>query len=152
MHRDRIVGIITVIIGAAVALMTFQLPDSNMAGDVGPKVFPFISAAIMLLCGAILVVRKPTKDAKPFLVGEQKKRFLAIIAVIIGYIVLMWAVGFVIPTLLMLVVLCLMFGKDEKVPVWQAIVYAVIITGIIYVMFSIVLHLRLPVGNIINLI
>ncbi len=40
MHRDRIVGVLTTILGAAVAYMTSQLAGTNMPGDPGPKVFP----------------------------------------------------------------------------------------------------------------
>lgn len=151
MHRDRIVGLVTVIMGALVAFGTTQIADSNMAGDPGPKVFPFISAGILLVCGIILLVRKPAGEAKPFLQGQEIKRFLTIIGVIAAYIVLMWAVGFAIPTFLMVLVMCLMFGKDVKTPVWQAAIYALVVTGILYVVFVMALHLRLPVGSLIKL-
>jgi len=142
---------VTTVLGALVAFGTTQLADSNMPGDPGPKIFPFICAGILLVCGIILLVRKPAGEVKPFLQGEEIKRFLLIIGLIAAYIVLMWAVGFTIPTFLMVVVMCLMFGKDAKVPLWQAIVYALIVTGIVYVAFVMVLHLRLPVGSIIKL-
>ena len=59
MHRDRIVGVLTTILGAAVAYMTSQLAGTNMPGDPGPKVFPYICAGILLVCGLILTIRKP---------------------------------------------------------------------------------------------
>lgn len=151
MHRDRIVGLVTVIMGALVALGTTQIADSNMAGDPGPKVFPFISAGILLVCGIILLVRKPAGEVKPFLQGQEIKRFLTIIGVIAAYIVLMWAVGFAIPTFLMVLVMCLMFGKDVKTPVWQAAIYALVVTAVLYAVFVMALHLRLPVGSLIKL-
>ena len=49
MHRDRIVGVLTTILGAAVAYMTSQLAGTNMPGDPGPKVFPYICAGILLV-------------------------------------------------------------------------------------------------------
>lgn len=151
MHRDRIVGLVTVIMGALVALGTTQIADSNMAGDPGPKVFPFISAGILLVCGIILLVRKPAGEVKPFLQGQEIKRFLTIIGVIAAYIVLMWAVGFAIPTFLMVLVMCLMFGTDVKTPVWQAAIYALVVTAVLYAVFVMALHLRLPVGSLIKL-
>lgn len=66
MHRDRIVGVLTTILGAAVAYMTSQLAGTNMPGDPGPKVFPYICAGILLVCGLILTIRKPAGEAKPF--------------------------------------------------------------------------------------
>ena len=89
MHRDRIVGVLTTILGAAVAYMTSQLAGTNMPGDPGPKVFPYICAGILLVCGLILTIRKPAGEAKPFLNGkEEVKRFISIILVIAAYIVL----------------------------------------------------------------
>lgn len=151
MHRDRIVGLITTILGAVVAFGTTQIADSNMPGDPGPKIFPFICAGILLVCGVILLVRKPAGEAKPFLQGQEIKRFLTIIALIAVYIALMWAIGFSIPTFLMVLVMCLMFGRDAKVPLWQAAVYALLVTGVLYVAFVMALHLRLPVGSLIKL-
>lgn len=149
MHRDRIVGVIATLLGAAIAFLTAtRVAVSNMPGDPGPRVFPYISAGILIVCGLILAIRKPAGEAKPFLQGVEKKRFLVIIGVIIAYVVLLWAFGFVVPTFAMVMLLCLMFGKEEKVPVWQAALYAAIITGIIYVAFVMLLHLRLPVGKL----
>ena len=40
MHRDRIVGVLTTILGAAVAYMTSQLAGTNMPGDPGLRPDP----------------------------------------------------------------------------------------------------------------
>lgn len=147
MHRDRIVGIISMVLGAAVVfLTTTRVAVSNMPGDPGPRIFPYIAAGILLVCGLLLAVRKPIREVEPFLMGEQVWRFLSIVGVIALYVFLLWAIGFVVPTFAAVLVLCLMFGKEEKVPVWKAAIYAGVITGIIYVAFTVLLHLRLPVG------
>ena len=141
MHRDRIVGVLTTILGAAVAYMTSQLAGTNMPGDPGPKVFPYICAGILLVCGLILTIRKPAGEAKPFLNGkEEVKRFISIILVIAAYIVLMWLFGFLVPTLLVVCLLCFM-----------PIVYSIIVTGALYVAFVYMLKLRLPVGTLLDI-
>lgn len=147
MHRDRIVGIVTTLLGVVTAFLTAtRVADSTMAGDPGPKVFPYIAAGILILCGLILAIRKPAGEAKPFLQGVEIKRFLLIIGVIAAYVLLLWAIGFVIPTFLVVMILCLMFGREEKIAIWKAALYAAVITGIVYVAFTMLLHLRLPVG------
>ena len=149
MHRDRIVGVLTTILGAAVAYMTSQLAGTNMPGDPGPKVFPYICAGILLVCGLILTIRKPAGEAKPFLNGkEEVKRFISIILVIAAYIVLMWLFGFLVPTLLVVCLLCFMFAEGKNIPKWQPIVYSIIVTGALYVAFVYMLKLRLPVGTL----
>ena len=127
MHRDRIVGVLTTILGAAVAYMTSQLAGTNMPGDPGPKVFPYICAGILLVCGLILTIRKP------------------------AYIVLMWLFGFLVPTLLVVCLLCFMFAEGKNIPKWQPIVYSIIVTGALYVAFVYMLKLRLPVGTLLDI-
>lgn len=152
MHRDRIVGVLTTILGAAVAYMTSQLAGTNMPGDPGPKVFPYICAGILLVCGLILTIRKPAGEAKPFLNGkEEVKRFISIILVIAAYIVLMWLFGFLVPTLLVVCLLCFMFAGGKNIPKWQPIVYSIIVTGALYVAFVYMLKLRLPVGTLLDI-
>ena len=152
MHRDRIVGVLTTILGAAVAYMTSQLAGTNMPGDPGPKVFPYICAGILLVCGLILTIRKPAGEAKPFLNGkEEVKRFISIILVIAAYIVLMWLFGFLVPTLLVGCLLCFMFAEGKNIPKWQPIVYSIIVTGALYVAFVYMLKLRLPVGTLLDI-
>ena len=88
-----------------------------MPGDPGPKVFPYICAGILLVCGLILTIRKPAGEAKPFLNGkEEVKRFISIILVIAAYIVLMWLFGFLVPTLLVVCLLCFMFAEGKNIP------------------------------------
>lgn len=152
MHRDRIVGIITTVLGALVAFGTSQLADSNMPGDPGPKVFPFIAAGILTLCGLILLIRKPAQEAKPFLNGkEEVQRFVSIILVIAAYILLMWLFGFLLPTLVIVALLCFMFAEGKNIPKWQPIVYSIIVTGVLYVAFVYMLKLRLPVGTLLDI-
>jgi len=148
MHRDRFVGIIGVLLGAAIAYMTYRLPDSTMAGDIGPKVFPFVSAALLLVCGAILLIRKPSAH-KAWLQGKQQwLRFLAIILVILAYVVLLVLFGYIFATLVFVTALFMMFGQSEGAKLWQGLTYAGIVTLSTYLLFNKVLSLRMPVGSI----
>ena len=42
MTRDRMTGVISVILGIIVAAYAFFLPPSGAEGDVGPALFPYI--------------------------------------------------------------------------------------------------------------
>ena len=106
----------------------------------------------LLVCGLILTIRKPAGEAKPFLNGkEEVKRFISIILVIAAYIVLMWLFGFLVPTLLVVCLLCFMFAEGKNIPKWQPIVYSIIVTGALYVAFVYMLKLRLPVGTLLDI-
>ena len=76
---------------------------------------------------------------------------ISIILVIAAYIVLMWLFGFLVPTLLVVCLLCFMFAEGKNIPKWQPIVYSIIVTGALYVAFVYMLKLRLPVGTLLDI-
>ena len=149
MTRDRVTGLISLVLGIGVFILT--MPKSNMANDVGPRAFPFITSGILVLCGLITIL-KEQKPQKPFFKKGKEgiKRFLAIWGVMILYVLGMYLIGFPIPTVAILFVMCMMFGNDPehnlKIGPVKAVVYAVIVTAVLYGLFSMILRLRLPVG------
>ena len=76
MKKDRATGLIAAILGIVVAIYAYFLPKSGIEGDIGPAIFPYIAAAMLIICGIILVVRKQDGDSAPFLPETvQKMRF-----------------------------------------------------------------------------
>jgi putative tricarboxylic transport membrane protein len=74
--------------------------------------------------------------------GFLPKQFFVVLAIIIGYLILMYLVGFYISTVLLMVG-CLLF---LRVPKWQIIVSTLAIIGLIYGAFTLFLGVKLPVG------
>lgn len=152
MTRDRVTGLISLVLGIAVAVLTSQLPPSNVANDLGPQAFPYITSGILILCGIAIVLKKPV-ESKPFFKNGMVsiKRFALLWVVLIVYVAGMAFLGFIIPSIAVLFVMCMMFGKDPEhgvdIAPWKAAVFAVVMTAAVYVLFSIVLQLRLPVGQ-----
>ena len=70
------------------------------------------------------------------------KQFFPIFAMIIGYLVAMYLVGFYISTILLMLG-CLIF---LKVPKWQIVVTTLVIIGLVYGAFTLFLGVKLPVG------
>ena len=149
MSRDRGVGLFSVILGILIFIATWNLPTGPMQNDVGPKAFPFISAGILIISGLLLILKKQDKTIKPFLKdASEVKRFLLIIAVILLYVLLLWGLGYLIPTIAFITCLSVMFGKGKKVPVWVSLIYGIAVTLLLYFIFTNGLHLRLPVGKL----
>ena len=154
MAKDRVTGIIAVMLGIVVVILTSRLPNSNMANDIGPRAFPYITSGILILTGVTIFFKKPSGEAKPFFKhgALSVKRFIAIWVVLILYVAAMNFFGFPIPTVAVLMTMCLMFGKDPEhgvnIKPVQAVIYSVIVTVVLYVVFTVVLHLRLPIGQL----
>ena len=153
MKRDRATGLIAAILGIVVAIYAHFLPKSGIEGDIGPAIFPYIAAAMLIVCGIILVVRKQDGDSAPFLPETvQKKRFLLMTVVYVLYGILLWAVGFLIATPIACFVLCAMMSGKRKIAKWKLALFSIIVTAIVYYCFYSLLSLKLPVGRIIRFV
>ena len=153
MKRDRATGLIAAILGIVVAIYAYFLPKSGIEGDIGPAIFPYIAAAMLIVCGIILVVRKQDGDSASFLPETvQKKRFLLMTVVYVLYGILLWAVGFLIATPIACFVLCAMMSGKRKIAKWKLALFSIIVTAIVYYCFYSLLSLKLPVGRIIRFV
>ena len=153
MKRDRATGLIAAILGIVVAIYACFLPKSGTEGDIGPAIFPYIAAAMLIVCGIILAVRKQDGDSAPFLPETvQKKRFLLMTVVYVLYGILLWAVGFLIGTPIASFVLCVMMSGKREIAKWKLALFSIIVTAIVYYCFYSLLSLKLPVGRIIRFV
>lgn len=149
MVRDRVTGAISLVLGVVVAVATYLLPKSTMPGDIGPKVFPAIAAGLLILCGLGLLLSKGSNSNISQYSSSQLKRLGAIIVLMIAYVVGMDYLGFILPNLVVLYLLCTMFAKGKKnVPVWQRVVFSLAVTLILYFSFTNLLAMKLPSGKL----
>lgn len=150
MTRDRGTGIVAVLLGIYVFFYTNTIPNPTSAGDsAGPRVFPYITAAILVICGIGLILQKSEKK-NAFLTKRQWARLLLICGAYLGYVLMLWAFGFLIATALCLFTLSSMFSKGKDVAVWKRILYAVGVTAVLYACFFTLLGMSLPVGKFIR--
>lgn len=147
MTKNRSTGIVAVVLGAVVAVMTHQLPASTISGDIGPAVFPYISAALLIVCGSGLIITGNQKEAS-MLDTIGLKRLAAIFGVVLLYCIFMNYLGFFIPSLAVLFVLSTMFAEDIHCPWWHRLIFSVVLTLCIYLLFRNVLNLKLPTSQL----
>ena len=144
MTKNRSTGLIALILGAAVAVGAYQLPESTIVGDIGPAVFPFISAALLIVCGIGMLITGGKKESSPLDAPGALRRLALIFGVVLVYCIAMTYLGFVVPTIAVLFALATMFSEETEVPWWHKLLYAAAITLAIYLLFHNVLNLKLP--------
>ena len=71
-------------------------------------------------------------------------------AVYLGYVVCLWAFGFLIATVLCLFTLSSMFSKGKSIAIWKRLLYSIGVTAVLYVCFFTLLGMSLPVGKFIR--
>lgn len=148
--RDKGTGIISIVIGLLVAVMAHALPVAKVQGDVGPSFFPYITAGLLIICGAGLLIQKRTQ-APPFLTKAQWKRFCVLVGVYLGYLLLLWSVGFLIATPICLFTTSSLFAQGKNVALWKRLLFSLLLTAMLYILFYTLMGLKLPVGKFIRL-
>lgn len=147
MTKDRVTGIMALILGVIIGVMAFQLPQSKITGDVGPRVFPFLSSGILVICGAGLLIRGG-KEGSGMFDRTALKRLGLIFLVVLVYCIAMNYIGFLVPTAVVLFVLSTMFAEGKQVAWWKRALYALVITAGVYLLFHNVLNLKLPANRL----
>ena len=147
MTKDRGTGLIALVLGAIIAVMTSQLPPSTIQGDIGPAVFPYFSAGLLMFCGAGLLITGNQKEASIF-DKRALKRLALIFGVVLLYCIVMSYIGFLVPTVVIFFVLTTMFAEDADVAWWKRLLYSVVLTLVIYLLFHNVLNLKLPTNQL----
>lgn len=150
MTKDRILGIVSVAFSILLAALTYFTvdPKIRMAGDPGSQIFPYGTALIFALAGICLVARKPVDEERVFLTGAQWKRLFSLFLAFCGYVLLIWLLGFLLATMVMLFVVSTMFAKGKGIPTVQRVIYSVVMTVLIYVIFRYGLKVLLPSGKL----
>ena len=136
-RADRIFGLVMILVALGYLFSATQIQTSFLSDPVGPRIFPYLIGATVILCSLVLVLR-PDADAEwP---GLATLLQLAIaLAVLIGYSTAVRPLGFLIPTAIAAGVLSYQINPK---PV-QALATGIGLSVGLYVLFKVVLGLGL---------
>lgn len=138
-----VVSIIMLILGGFVLYTTASFPAGS-GNVVGPGFFPRIIAIGLLILGGVLfiqntIIKSEDKELKVFK-KENMKSYLVMLITLV-YLIAMSMVGFVISSIVYLIILMIMYGIENKA---KAVINSVLIVGIVYVVFNNLLSVPLP--------
>ncbi len=146
--RDRVVGIGAIMVSAVIYWLSQDIPRSKVSGDIGSKAFPMISVGILAICGLILIFRKSPGTVKIFLLPHQWFRIGLLFTIYIIYALALNYFGFLVSTPAFLYGLCALLAKyaQQKAIWWEKVLFSLLLTGTVYCLFQIILHVTLPKG------
>ena len=150
-YKDRVVGIVSVIIALILYSACKRLPESKVLGDPGSSLFPMIAAFVLLICGISLILRRPPENQKAFLLPFQWKRVFILFSIYLGYIVGLTFLGFLIATpIFMFILISVLAGAAQrKAGLIGKLFFSIGLTALMYLLFQVILTVRLPEGLII---
>ena len=145
LKRDQITGALLVLIGIIVAFMTSSFSVPFSMSYPGPKALPMIAVIGFIVCGAGIFVEstKSNKEEKVFLVKEGWIR------VIVSTVILaMKYVGYLIATPVICYILTTLYAKGSKSTLKGRLIYTILLTAIIYVVYVYAFGLGVPTGEL----
>lgn len=98
MIGDRIFGAVMIMVAVGYILSATTIQTPLFPDPLGPKFFPFLVAAVVILCSLVMIFR-PDPDADWPGFGAMARIAIAII-VMVAYALLLGDLGFLIPTAL----------------------------------------------------
>lgn len=145
---DVAIGLFFILFGAFGVSQSLQLDMLDRNGIAGPGMYPLILSVVLVLLGGLLVVHrlrgKPESfgEFSPPATGELSRVAQAVLALGIS-IILLPVAGYFLSTLAL--VGALLFGV-ERLFTWRAAVTIVALPAIFFVVFVVLLRVRLPSG------
>jgi hypothetical protein len=114
----------------------------------GPKLFPLISVFGFIVCGSGLFIKSlmEKKDEDPFLTKDGWKKIGLCLGVMALYIIALIIAGFILATPVFLFLFITIFAGNNKTKFLYRILYSVIFSLVIYVVYVKGFHLNLPGG------
>lgn len=146
--RDKVAGAILVILGIVVFIMTNQFKMPFSFSYPGPKALPRIAAFGFVVCGAGVFLEgcKKAAEEKPFMTKEGWIKIFMAMAVLAVYVFAASLVGYLITTPFVTYALTTLFAKGSSSTLKGRIIFSVLLSIIIYVIYTYVFGLSLPSG------
>ena len=150
LKRDQITGAVLVLLGIIVAFMTSSFSVPFSMSYPGPKALPMIAVIGFIVCVAGIFVEstKSNKEEKVFLVKEGWIRVIISLALLAVYILAMKYVGYLIATPIICYILTTLYAKGSKSTLKGRLIYTILLTAIIYVVYVYAFGLGVPTGEL----
>ncbi len=148
--KNRVTGLVSLILGVIYFFATKNLPESAVADPIGPRAFPFIVSAGMVIVGLILALKREELTEKNraviFNLATEKElmrdiAYTCVAGIIFGLI--LEPIGYLISTFLfMTAMLFITYGRRIIFNISIGLLFAVTT----YVVFFVLLEVSLPRG------
>lgn len=147
--KNQLTGALFILFGILGAFWASRIAvKTNLAtaGDVGPRCFPYMACAGIILCGVGIIATCRDDSATSFLSGEELQKACRLIAVLVIYLIAVKYIGFLISTPFVLFVLIHMLKGTNKTALPVSIIFSAAFPCIIYYIFVNLLKIMLPKG------
>lgn len=140
---DRIAGLVLASFVLWYGVIAFGIRNSFFSDPLGSRAFPIFVAVFLAPLALYLLIRR-TGDRAEWAPRGSWPSLVATLAIFVAYALLMEPLGFVVANVFVFAALAYVFGA----PRLRGAVAAVVATGVMYVLFGVLLDLYIPFGEL----
>lgn len=147
-NKDTIIGFILVIFGFMAGISNSKLDVEMTLEYPGPKLFPYIGAFGLIICGLGIIIqglRSQNVDQLHSDLKGWKRIFFAFFVLLLYYLGLKY-LGFLISTPITLLILTIIFDDEIKNKIPQKLIFTLIFTILVYLIYRRIFNMQLPKG------
>lgn len=98
MAADRIFGAVMIIVALGYILSAMNIQTSFLSDPVGPRIFPYMVAGVVILCSLVMILKPDANTDWPAPLMALK--ISGALVLLIGYALAIRPLGFIIPTVI----------------------------------------------------
>ena len=143
---ELVIGLACIALGICVFVGAGSLQKVRLG--IGPGGFPKFIAVVLMLLGAAQTIMAVSAGVEAPKFNVEKKAatlFVSAVAVTAAYVALLPTVGFILLTPVLMLIMMYLFGAREYL---KMIIIAVVTTIVVWLLFTEVFMIFLPVGRI----
>ncbi|WP_435167597.1 tripartite tricarboxylate transporter TctB family protein [Falsirhodobacter sp. 1013] len=140
MSNNRTLGAVALLMAGVLAIFGWGLVAPFAYEPVGPRAFPLLTAAVIAVCGVILMIQGGG-EAEP-MSPHSLKGLLILVVVLILYAIFFERLGYIPATLVMSAIVALIFGATKV----QALISGAVLSVGSFLLFDRGLDVVLPAG------
>lgn len=155
MNRTYLMGAVFIVLALWVMWQTSMVPQKLVSNEPGPRLFPYISAAGMIIMSVLSIIvdgRKESEENKegaaPYLDATGWKRLGMIMAECLVFCIAMNGIGFWITSMAGMLVFILTLRAEKKINLIFAVILSIALGSICYFGFTRGFHIPLPKGTL----
>lgn len=112
MRGDRIFGLVMLVAAVGYALTARNIETSFISDPVGPRIFPYLIAAVIAVSSLVMILR-PDPDAD-WPAGPMLAQLGLALAVLVAYAFLIGPLGFILPTIVASGIISYLIQPDPR--------------------------------------
>lgn len=141
-----VAGLLLAVVGILIAWSTSQMRVPPMHAKVGPQIFPYAAAVVLIFLGACFIVQAIRNSPDKLVSDTNRTEWSSLGFIVAGFlflIVFITMLGFILSSTVLFLSVAMGFGSRHYL---RDVIVALLLSSGAYLIFTKLLNLQLPAG------